>query len=71
MDCGLLLLSGETKVHEGQGHKMRSNISKEVLRRPTELFPPMEDNKTFAVSTTFFFFRFWDNTQVLDIVAPR
>lgn len=48
IDCGLLLLPGEQKSHNGQGHTLRSNISKELLGKPSQLFKPLEDNKTFA-----------------------
>ncbi|XP_045216868.2 rRNA N6-adenosine-methyltransferase ZCCHC4-like [Mercenaria mercenaria] len=47
-NCGLLLLPGERTSHEGQGHKLRSNISNEMLVKPTQLFTPLENNKTFA-----------------------
>lgn len=49
LNCGLFLLPGETEVHEKQGHAIRPHISKKDLKRPTVLFPPLEDNKTFAV----------------------
>jgi hypothetical protein len=48
-NCGLMLLPGEQKSHEGQGHTVRSNISDKMLAKPTELFTPLENNKTFAV----------------------
>lgn len=47
-NCGLMLLPGEQKSHEGQGHTVRSNISDKILAKPTELFTPLENNKTFA-----------------------
>ncbi|XP_060596629.1 rRNA N6-adenosine-methyltransferase ZCCHC4-like [Ruditapes philippinarum] len=47
-NCGLMLLPGEQKSHEGQGHTVRSNISDKMLAKPTELFTPLENNKTFA-----------------------
>ena len=48
-NCGLMLLPGEQKSHEGQGHTLRSNISNEMLSKPTQLFTPLENNKTYAV----------------------
>ena len=50
MDCGLLLLPGEINAHEGQGHVIKESVTKQLLRRPTELFTPLDNNKTYAVS---------------------
>ena len=47
--CGLLLLEGEVKQHGEQGHEIKHRILHAALRRPTTLFTPHEDNKTFAV----------------------
>ena len=52
VQCGLLLLPGETDEHEGQGHSIKKFITKQMLRRPTELFAPLDNNKTYAVSRT-------------------
>ena len=49
INCGLFLLPGETEGHEARGHKIKSPISKKMMKRPTELFSPLDDNKTFAV----------------------
>ena len=50
MDCGLLLLPGEKSEHEGLGHVIKSSVTKQLLRRPTELFAPLDNNKSYAVS---------------------
>ncbi|WAR00451.1 ZCHC4-like protein [Mya arenaria] len=47
-DCGLLLLPGEAEQHEGQGHNIVTGIKNVQLKHPTELFTPLDDNKTFA-----------------------
>ena len=49
MNCGLLLLPGEVTEH--QGHVIKGSVSKQLLRRPTELFTPLDNNKTYAVSS--------------------
>ncbi|KAL8586233.1 hypothetical protein ACOMHN_021498 [Nucella lapillus] len=46
--CGLLLLTEEVKEHEGKGHLIKGGITKAALQRPTSLFEPQEDNKTYA-----------------------
>lgn len=48
MNCGLLLLPGEIDEHEGQGHVIKGHVTKQLLRRPTELFAPLDNNKTYA-----------------------
>lgn len=48
INCGLLLLPEETTQHEGQGHKIRRSLTKQLLKRPTELFSPFDNNKTYA-----------------------
>ena len=53
INCGLFLLTGETERHEARGHKIKSPISKKMMKRPTELFSPLDDNKTFAVRNWF------------------
>lgn len=50
-DCGMLLLPGETTSHQGQGHTVVTGVKNRQLKHPTQLFSPLDDNKTFAVST--------------------
>ncbi|XP_021377170.1 zinc finger CCHC domain-containing protein 4-like isoform X2 [Mizuhopecten yessoensis] len=44
--CGRFLLPGELKDHKG--HKVKSPITDEMLEKPTKLFVPLDNNKTFA-----------------------
>lgn len=48
VECGLLLLPGEQEFHEGLGHSLTSDISDDSLKSPTQLFKPLESNKTYA-----------------------
>ena len=50
INCGLLLLPDEVTEHEGQGHMIKRSLTKQMLMRPTELFAPLDNNKTYAVS---------------------
>lgn len=46
--CGLLLLPDDLDLHKGHGHTIKSNITKPMLKHPTELFQPLDNNKTYA-----------------------
>ncbi|KAL4227371.1 rRNA N6-adenosine-methyltransferase zcchc4 [Mactra antiquata] len=48
VDCGLFLLPDEGNQHKEEKHTLRYNITDEMLSKPTELFIPFDDNKTYA-----------------------
>ncbi|XP_052282119.1 rRNA N6-adenosine-methyltransferase ZCCHC4-like isoform X2 [Dreissena polymorpha] len=48
VNCGLLLLQNEVEKHKILGHVLRNPIPNKLLKTPTLLFSPLEDNKTFA-----------------------
>ncbi|XP_071101771.1 rRNA N(6)-adenosine-methyltransferase ZCCHC4-like [Haliotis cracherodii] len=75
--CDLLLLPEEHQQHKG--HTLKMNISCSLLQRPTQLFQPQDNNKTyaqylFASSTVTFTLEALDKlgvTHVLCVGAPR
>ncbi|KAL5005479.1 hypothetical protein ScPMuIL_018935 [Solemya velum] len=46
--CGLLLFPEETSNHEVKGHDIQFSVTSKMLNHPTELFSPLDNNKTFA-----------------------
>jgi len=46
--CGCLLLKGELPQHKDQGHQIRSRVGLKRLKKPSFLFAPLDNNKTFA-----------------------
>ncbi|GFO49788.1 Zinc finger cchc domain-containing protein 4 [Plakobranchus ocellatus] len=46
--CGLLLLPSEIHHHNKQGHAIKGSVQLKDLRKPSYLFAPLDDNKTFA-----------------------
>ncbi|XP_060076756.1 rRNA N6-adenosine-methyltransferase ZCCHC4-like [Ylistrum balloti] len=44
--CGMVLLPGELQDH--RGHKIKSPITDKMLEKPSQLFIPLDNNKTFA-----------------------
>ncbi|RUS80728.1 hypothetical protein EGW08_011514, partial [Elysia chlorotica] len=46
--CGLLLLPSEISDHERQDHEMKRRVLLKDLRKPSFLFSPLDNNKTFA-----------------------
>jgi len=46
--CGLLLLGAEREIHKSQGHSIKTGIGLKLLRKPSLLFAPLENNKTYA-----------------------
>ncbi|KAK3728056.1 hypothetical protein RRG08_022108 [Elysia crispata] len=78
--CGLLLMPPEIQDHERQGHMIRSKVLLKDLRKPSFLFSPLDNNKTFAQylfspRTVDFLLssieRFTCYTHVLCVGAPR
>jgi len=46
--CGLLMLPGDHVNHKPPDHVLRCRVGLKLLKRPSELFVPLENNKTFA-----------------------
>ncbi|KAK3607860.1 hypothetical protein CHS0354_038289 [Potamilus streckersoni] len=46
--CGLLLLPEERASHRSSGHNITSPVTRQMLHRPSQLFVPLDDNKTYA-----------------------
>ncbi|XP_048732023.2 general transcription and DNA repair factor IIH helicase subunit XPD-like [Ostrea edulis] len=77
--CGLFLLPDEKDNHSRQGHDILSNISKAMLKVPSRLFLPLDNNKTYAQylfseKTVKFVLEQLENlnkTHVMCLGAPR
>ena len=52
--CGLLLLPIEIQDHERQSHLIKNKVPLKDLKRPSFLFKPLDNNKTYAVSSSSF-----------------
>ncbi|GFS02167.1 zinc finger CCHC domain-containing protein 4 [Elysia marginata] len=46
--CGLLLMPSEIQDHERQGHLVKGKITLRNLKKPSFLFTPLDNNKTYA-----------------------
>ncbi|XP_041360423.1 rRNA N6-adenosine-methyltransferase ZCCHC4-like [Gigantopelta aegis] len=46
--CGVFLLPSNQLNHSGQGHTIKHQIDDSLVRRPSQLFHPLNDNKTYA-----------------------
>lgn len=46
--CGLLLLPHEIAKHDIEGHAIKRSVSDQILMKPTELFAPLDNKKTYA-----------------------
>ncbi|KAJ8304059.1 hypothetical protein KUTeg_017642, partial [Tegillarca granosa] len=77
--CGLFLLKEERKWHKGQGHNLKASITEEMCQKPSKLFLPLENNKTYAqylfaesaVKFTLKVLNDLDISHVLCVGAPR
>ncbi|XP_069137703.1 rRNA N6-adenosine-methyltransferase ZCCHC4-like [Argopecten irradians] len=75
--CGLFLLPGELEGHKD--HRIKSPITEEMMERPTRLFSPLDNNKTFAqylfsASAVDFTIRTLEDlsfTHIICVGAPR
>ncbi|GAB1607402.1 rRNA N6-adenosine-methyltransferase ZCCHC4-like [Argonauta hians] len=48
IQCQLLLLPTELKLHQQKSHKLKKSITDKMLSQPTLLLPPYQSNKVYA-----------------------
>lgn len=52
MTCGQFLLPEEKDEHSQ--HETKSSIDDDTIKKPSRLFKPLDNNKTYAVSLVLF-----------------